>query len=83
MSQSQTSADSRRPGFGTLVWITLLLVIIYPLSAGPVAKLIELEHLPEGSFVAFYSPLTWQAEQSDPVADFLYWYLTKVWDCHF
>ena len=81
-AQETPSADPRRGGFGVFAWVAMVLVV-YVLSIGPVAKLIELKYLPEDPCVACYSPVIWLAENFEPVADFLYWYLGYIWRVHF
>jgi len=76
------TADARRGGFGVFAWVAMVLVV-YVLSSGPVAKLIELKYLPSDPFVAFYSPVIWLAENFEPAADFLYWYLGHLWRVRF
>jgi hypothetical protein len=76
------TADPRRVGFGVFAWVAMVLVV-YVLSTGPVAKLIELKYLPGDPCVAFYSPVIWLAENFEPVANLLYWYLGHIWRVHF
>ena len=80
MSQSQeTPADSRRGGFGTVLWVAGLVLIVYVLSVGPVAKLIEHDVISEDLAAPVYAPLQWLADNCEPVDDFFGWYVDEVW----
>ena len=78
----ETTGDpdsSRRAGMPIAVWLTIFLLLIYPLSTGPAVKLAEHEVVSMDALEYVYAPLIWLAEHCDPVADFFEWYLSDVW----
>lgn len=58
----------------------VLLLVLYPLSIGPVAWVLALlgalraDHLAARFFYVFYFPLIWLAEHSSVVESLLIWY---------
>jgi hypothetical protein len=51
---------SSRPPYGCLlIAIALAIVVVYPLSAGPMAMLVDLDVLPASAWVRLYWPLMW------------------------
>jgi len=79
MSEPETSTDSHRGGFGTLIWILIALLVVYTLSIGPAAKLAEHGVVSGDTLDSVYAPLVWLAEHCPPVRLFLVWYLIDVW----
>lgn len=79
MSQPEASNDPRRSGFGTLGWIVVVLLVVYPLSTGPAVKLAEHDMVSDTTLEIVYAPLIWLTEHCPPVKDFFDWYLSDVW----
>ena len=71
--------EGRSRGVGRMLIVFGLLLILYPLSAGPAAKLVE-KGLLSGKMVAiFYAPLDMLSNRSELMARFRDWYLGDVW----
>ena len=64
-----------RPGFLSILW---LLVLIYPLSSGPVCRVIEAGHLPEEIYILYY-PLADLTAHSPQLQKCLRWYMRDIW----
>lgn len=61
--------------FSVLAWAVVILLVIYPLSIGPMAKLIP---NPPPSLRATYAPIAFLVDHFKPVRSFYDWY-AKVW----
>ncbi len=73
------SGDSSSPPF-MLVWIVLVLLIAYPLSIGPVARIYRgVIGGPPRIVQAFYSPLVQVCGMSPGGDKLLRWYVVDVW----
>ena len=82
MSTNEDLPDSpARPGGGlsrVALWVGCFLVL-YVLSVGPVAKLIDKGVIKEPSVTPFYAPIVWLIDHWQPAQDATIWYLTVVW----
>jgi hypothetical protein len=71
-------------GHSWLLWGSLILLVVYPLSVGPAQKLY---HTPlvrnDKSFRTVYgivyAPIIVLHNKYRPIRKFYYWYLTEVW----
>ena len=61
--------------FSVLAWAVVILLVIYPLSIGPMAKLIP---NPPPPLRATYAPIGFLVDHFKPVRSFYDWY-AKVW----
>ena len=66
-------------GWGGLWILVGLSLIAYPLSVGPVAKLLDRGLIPEAGFRAMYRPLGILCDHSPLAVRFFRWYLQGVW----
>jgi hypothetical protein len=76
--QNETSPPGGS-GTGSLLWLAwtlFLLLVAYPLSVGPVAKVAGPD--PPAVLWAIYAPLSYLNDHSQPVKSFFDWY-AKVW----
>jgi len=58
--------------------VTLLFLVAYPLTIGPVAAMTAYRNVPTAAVQTLeflYWPLTWTAERSKPIAAALRWYV--------
>jgi hypothetical protein len=61
-----------------ILWIAAVFLVGYPLSIGPIDKLVEKEFLP--NVVLYYErPLYALADKSTAFDRFLHWYVSDVW----
>jgi hypothetical protein len=61
-------------------WILVSLLIVYPLSIGPVARVVAASPgLPPQALLSFYKPLETLYDNSYPAERFFDWYL-KLWN---
>ncbi len=60
-----------------LIWTALFLLFAYPLSPGPLAKIIG--PAPPPAFRVIYAPLGYLCDHVKPVESFYKWY-GDVWD---
>jgi|OpeIllAssembly_1097287.scaffolds.fasta_scaffold1520151_1 hypothetical protein len=65
--------------FTTFLWVFFLLVVVYPLSIGPVAWLHLKVPTSRPAIEAFYTPITLLVDHSEQFAGFMRWYILKVW----
>ena len=65
-------------GFFGIFWVFVMLLLLYVLSCGPVAKAYD-HTTPPRSVRAFYEPLGWLVRHSIFADHVLRWYLVKVW----
>jgi hypothetical protein len=78
--QSEAQSTETRRGFPWFAWLLLLSLILYPISIGPVAKLVERPFRPTPyAFEVLYSPLLDFAGACPPIERLLEWYLFSVW----
>ena len=77
------SDSHRRGGWSGYVLWPLLLLVLYLLSIGPVAKYYHDRKVntPPRAVFAFYSPITWAYTSVPGFNSWLEWYL-KVWGVH-
>ena len=82
MNGSHTDGEPTKIGCGPIVPIAVLLLIValvgYVLSIGPAAYLVHHDVLPEQPLGYFYFPIVWIAQNNEPTAEFLIWYL-NLW----
>ncbi len=74
--------QERRPSFytpGPLLWIAFLVLVVYPLSVGPVALIVTKHPNVERAIGPAYAPLALLYRKCKPVQNFYDWYLEKVW----
>jgi hypothetical protein len=67
-----------RGGLTWLVWCPLFL-LIYILSAGPVARLAFHGSVPLQAYYVVYSPLQTACEHCQPLENLVNWYVFDVW----
>ena len=73
-----TPARDRR-SFGRLWWPLFLVLVVYPLSPGPLARAFQICHLRLDPLVTFYTPLSYASDNSKGVRRFYDWYLEMWW----
>jgi hypothetical protein len=77
-----TAAEPAPPRHGPSIrWLPLLAVLIfvvYPLSAGPIYKLVDKDIVPRGA-LAIYKPLETAATIIPGTGAALDWYIFQVW----
>lgn len=75
--ESSDARRSRLPGFGYLFWLFILVLVIYPLSVGPVAKVVDVvdNSTLESVCEVLYAPLAYLCDKVPWVDDFYEWYL--------
>jgi hypothetical protein len=71
--------EPRRAGAGLALWLTLLLLVAYPLSVGPAVWLAERNVVPKKAVEVVYAPLEALAEHSQFAGRFLDWYVGLFW----
>jgi hypothetical protein len=71
--------QTRGGGPSWLLWIVLLLLVVYPLSLGPAAKLHLAHPAARPAIEGVYKPLTTLIDFNPHVRDFFVWYVEKVW----
>ncbi|MGE4002224.1 MAG: hypothetical protein AB7I48_18600 [Planctomycetaceae bacterium] len=76
-----TDPDDQAPR--SSYWGIALLPLVYTLSIGPVAWLLDHFHVPQdswpfGRMVLFYMPLEWLADRLPLFRDLLNWYLSLL-----
>ena len=57
---------------------TVFILLLYVLSPGPVARLVDPQGKPPRAFEIAYAPLTWSCRHVPGVRQFYAWYF-KVW----
>src|SRR5262245_39415133 len=76
------TSDRKKPGVAFWATVTMVvLVVLYPLSIGPVIWLVDREMLPERfaePVAVFYFPLEWAVGSSDATAQIYAWY-ARLW----
>ena len=76
---SSPSPAPRKSGLHLAVWVAFLLLIIYPLSVGPVAKVCP---SPPPALRQFYAPLGFICDRFPAAKNFYDWY-GKLWGVKF
>jgi hypothetical protein len=87
MDDSSTKPGAPEPGTDSahggsslwFVWAFFLLVVIYPLSIGPAAKIHRKHPAARPAIETAYKPVTTLMEHSTHVRDFFVWYAEKIW----
>jgi hypothetical protein len=82
LSSVEQEAHHTRPrGLSPALWIILLLLLVYPLSTGPVIKLhTALTGSSNRDFLfVVYAPLIWLSRTCPPVEQFFDWYVADLW----
>ncbi len=74
----QSPQEGHRAGTLWLV-ILIVLLVVYPLSLGPAAKIHKRYPATRRAIETLYWPIASLARHSDTVSRFYEWYLTKVW----
>jgi hypothetical protein len=78
---AESRPDQTRSGFPWFAWVMLLALILYPLSIGPVAKLVVRPFQPTPrAFEVLYSPVLDFAGASPFLERLLEWYLFRLWN---
>ena len=65
-----------------VLWILCLVLVIYPLSIGPVVRILYacgLDDQAEPAGKIFYAPLFLLIEHSDTAKNFIVWYVYELW----
>ena len=63
-----------------IVWLVMLLLLVYPLSAGPVLRLSRATGFPsDTAIVQIYTPLGFLVDHFPSAGNFLGWYIFKLW----
>lgn len=78
--ESTSNLPPQRRG-GPAVFVAVLIVlllVIYPLSIGPAAWLLDRELLSDETASLIYAPLGWIADRYEPLETALLWY-TMLW----
>jgi len=76
------AAPMRGGGVATwLLWLSVVLVA-YPLSIGPAARLHQSVPAARPAIETFYRPLTLLMRRIPPLDVAIQWYVTVVWKCH-
>jgi hypothetical protein len=75
-------SSANRASFGWVLWVCFVLLVVYPLSIGPAARLYEATSNPtlRNSIYGVYTPIILLCDACDPVEEFFEWYLEVVWD---
>jgi hypothetical protein len=69
----------RRSGRRRVLWVLGLVLVVYPLSIGPMAKLSMVTGTGSKVVEIVYAPLIVAAKVFPPLARFVDWYLDEVW----
>jgi hypothetical protein len=80
--EEEDRAEQDRGGWGLfrIFWVLVIIVVLYALSVGPVARLANRNgNRTAGRLLEIYTPLLRLANHSRPVSDVLEWYI-DVWD---
>jgi hypothetical protein len=85
--KKQVCLDEREPGqlggsghgWTWALWILFVLLVGYPLSVGPAAKLYFKNLLPHRPVEVFYAPLEAVAKNVPGANRFFEWYIDDVW----
>jgi len=80
-SLPQPDAPPERGGSGaiSLLWLSFLLLVAYPLSIGPAARLHRSTPAARPAIETFYKPLELLIRSSPPIEKAFEWYVTVVW----
>lgn len=88
MDKKQTPSDPPVPvenasgnWLGTLLWLSVLVFIVYPLSFGPAALLYEKHPSMQAILLGFYTPLVLLSLNCPPLEKFIDWYV-RIWVGH-
>jgi hypothetical protein len=76
------SAETRRPSLTWALWMAFILLVVYPLSTGPVARFTEVVNIRPAPLLTFYAPVAWVADRSPVLQRFFKWYIFEVWEFH-
>lgn len=68
-----------KSGLPTMGWLLLLLLVVYPLSTGPVFKLVEYDVIGFDHLQVIYAPLESLGKTCPPVERFFEWYVLDLW----
>ncbi len=82
LEQHTHQADERGQSFhtpGPFVWIAFFVLVIYPLSVGPVAALSQHSPVIHRTIGAAYIPLGFLYSNCKPAKHFFDWYLHDIW----
>ena len=80
-AQPETESPAQKGShFSTLLWVVPTLFLLYPLSIGPVFKLVLANRLPS-SVLRIYDPLRPLVNKYQPIDSFFRWYIEDVWHC--
>ena len=74
-------ALSSRSGIVWVLWIGFTLLVVYPLSTGPLVRLWAATGSASlrQSIEAFYTPLILLCDHFEPAEDFFEWYISDLW----
>ncbi len=80
----QAPRESSDNQLGFWVLITLVAIVVYLLSPGPVVKILEVffhdqEQVLAPYVRAIYAPILWSMDQSDFIEIIYKWYLLDLW----
>ena len=62
-----------------VLWALFFILVFYPLSIGPAARIHEKQPATRPVIEIIYKPLTTLIDHSQPTCAFFVWYLEKVW----
>ena len=79
-NDATTSGGGDTGLFPWLAWTLVLFLVVYPLSVGPVAKIVGPN--PPAFVRTIYTPMEYLYDHSEPVRSFYDWY-KKVWRLRF
>lgn len=86
---AENAAPSQEPcapgrDFGGTMWILwtgFFVLVVYPLSLGPAARLHQSSPATRPAIEAFYAPLTMLIKTSPACRAAAEWYVVRVWRC--
>jgi hypothetical protein len=82
VDQNNEAPPERTHGAGGvywLVWAPFLLLVVYPLSIGPAARLHKACPPARPAIEAAYYPLVALGKDNEKIASSLNWYVMKIW----